>query len=433
MKQWRLKTKEERRFINGHPWVFSNELQNVDGISESGEWVELCRASGEVVARGFANAHSLIAFREGTREVADTLVPTDEKFWRKKLAAAFRNRQAMGLVNDSFRWLFGEADGTPGLILDSYLTTNGRRVLVGQLQAAAADRFSSTLLQAIESESRSLWPSAEVAIVLRRDSNAREREGLEKLGTLTAGAAVLEKEQLLVSGVSIECDPATGQKTGLFLDHQANREALLRLMQARGQKEVTVLDLFSYVGQWTAHLIQNHKDHLSNVMLCDSSSTALAFARENLGSPSGVKVETQTLDLLADWPEYLKSRKFDIVICDPPALIKSRKHHTIGMQAYVQIFRRAMQCVKEDGLLVVSSCSQLLSQEDFDSALSKAERRSGGRFAAVAVGSQGGDHPVPVRFPEARYLKCSFLSRVGSFTVAEVPAASRQKGSTRPA
>lgn len=432
MKQWRLKAKEERRFINGHPWVFSNELQNVDGISSAGEWIELCRASGEVVARGFANSHSLIAFREGSRDVADVLQPTDEKFWRKKLKVALGNRQAMGLGKDSFRWLFGEADGTPGFILDGYLTVNGKRVLVGQLQAAAADQFSTTVLQAIESESKSTWPNAEVAIVLRRDSNAREREGLEKLEPLKAGLAIQEKEQLLVSGVVIECDPAAGQKTGLFLDHQGNRETLSRLLTARGQKEVTVLDLFSYVGQWTAHLIQNNREALSNVMLCDSSSAALAFARGNLGTPDGVKVETQTLDLLADWPEYLKTRKFDIVICDPPALIKSRKHHTVGMQAYVQIFRRAMQCVKEDGLLVASSCSQLLSQEDFDLALAKAERRSGGRFATVAVGSQGADHPVPVRFPEARYLKCAYLSRVGSFTVAEVPAASRQTGSNRP-
>jgi 23S rRNA (cytosine1962-C5)-methyltransferase len=68
LKKIRLKSKEERRFKQGHPWVFSNELQESPKALEVGELVELCDAGGAFLAYGFGNPNSLISFRELSRD-----------------------------------------------------------------------------------------------------------------------------------------------------------------------------------------------------------------------------------------------------------------------------------------------------------------------------------------------------------------------------
>jgi 23S rRNA (cytosine1962-C5)-methyltransferase len=54
------------------------------------------------------------------------------------------------------------------------------------------------------------------------------------------------------------------------------------------------------------------------------------------------------------------ARKFDVVICDPPAFVKSRKDLKIGAQGYRKLVRLAAPLVARGGFFFVASCSHLV-------------------------------------------------------------------------
>ena len=162
MKTVRLKQKEERRILRGHPWVFSNELLQPVGEFSAGEIVDVLGFAGTFVGRGYINPHTLIAVRILTRKQEE--INTD--FFREKIAAAHALRTTLGF-GQSFRAVFSEGDGLPGLIVDKYADT-----LVVQSLTAGIDRMLNIIIQALQDE------YSPKAIVLRNDTTSRELEGL---------------------------------------------------------------------------------------------------------------------------------------------------------------------------------------------------------------------------------------------------------------
>jgi 23S rRNA (cytosine1962-C5)-methyltransferase len=226
------------------------------------------------------------------------------------------------------------------------------------------------------------------------------------------------------SVITLSADLASGQKTGFFFDQLQNirlLETLLlrklkndRVLNARSH-EFSVLDLCSYVGQWSAHLVQPlaEREALPAEFVCvDASEAALKFAQENVravadssGASVNVRVRTLQADVLGALPG-VADRSFDVVIADPPAFIKSRKSLPQGKQAYVQLFQTAISKVRPGGLVVCCSCSQLLGTEEFKEILGKASRRSGRKVRWIAEGAPSVDHFIRLEFQEGHYLKC---------------------------
>ena len=433
MKQWRLKSKEERRFKQGHPWVYSNELQESPKGIQAGEMVQVSDAGGLFLAYGFGNPNSLIAFRTLSREKQEN---PDMDFLLKKIISenirkAFSFRRQWFSLDQSFRLVFGENDDLPGLVIDRYF--GKYPVYVVQPHSAGMDLHLSIITESLAKISKELGESPETKVVFRRDAGSREREGLSKEPTdvkfLHSGKLVenidpyrefaFQLQSIMNREVSITVDLIAGQKTGFFFD-QASNVKLVQIMllrklryQDKQTKKFEVLDLCSYVGQWSVQLAQIFQEKNLPVMITavDASDTALKFAEMNVKRNSIEKVssEVQFNRLKADVLEPmggLQDKNFEVVIADPPAFIKNRKSIPQGKHAYVQLFTTAIQKTSVNGMVVCCSCSQLLSQEDMKEVLQKASRRSGRKVRWLAQGSPSIDHFSKAEFEEGHYLKC---------------------------
>ncbi len=450
MRQIRLKSKEERRFKQGHPWVYSNELQEVPKGMEPGELVSLHDAGGIFCAYGFGHPGSLISFRELSRDAqAPGIAPTgvESRFFLERFRVAWAFRKSWFQNRQSMRLIYGEADGLSGLVIDRFCNSE-QTVYVIQPHSAGMDRSLPVIMEAIlklgveNSESRQGW------IVLRRDASSREREGLTREpvrvvrlsdGQDEVDASVLDSLRsfrfsvpgVMGSTLDLSADLLSGQKTGFFFDQLQNirlLETLLlrkwRLEGAGARKETRILDLCSYVGQWGTHLLQvlAERQALPAVITCvDASEPALRFAEKNLkeaakqlGIADRVRVECVKADVL-DPIHGLHEGGYDVVIADPPAFIKNRKSIPQGKQAYASLFQTALMRARPGGLVACCSCSQLLSNEDFFEVLGKATRRSKRTVRWIAQGAPSIDHFSRLEFQEGHYLKCQIAQ------VAESP------------
>ncbi len=427
MKIWRLHSKHEMRYRKGHPWVFSNELQESPKGVGVGEVVTLALSSGEPISIGVANPHSLICYRELSRTPSED--PFQERAIAEKMGRILAQRQKFFSVKESFRVLFAESDGFPGMILDRFVTENAnKQVFVLQLQSVASETI---WLKAGEFIRKCIFPEMDSTWVIRRDSNSRKKEGIEIQSPEVMGT--LSEQQLSSLTVNVDSNLVTanfwsGQKTGLFLDQSLNRRLAqnwLGNLPAAGatpdgasgsgmnRPPFRILDLFCYVGQWGVSLANQArtKGHQVQVVFADASNDALAFASQNA---SRYKIEhlAKKCDLLENFNFLETSELFDAVVCDPPALAKSRKDISAGKQAYTGLNTRAMKLVKQGGLYITCSCSQLISDSDFEECLQKSESRSGAKFQWVMQGAQSPDHPVLFNFPEGRYLKAWYGIRI---------------------
>ncbi|HSQ78845.1 MAG TPA: rRNA large subunit methyltransferase I, partial [Nitrospirota bacterium] len=183
--------------MRGHPWVFSNELQNMPAELSVGELVDVLDHAGRFIGRGYIYPHTLIAVRILTRKQEEI----DAEFFRRRISAARALRDMLGF-GDSFRAVFSEGDGLPGLIVDKYAGT-----LVVQSSTAGIDG----LLGIITSVLKEVYSPQ--AIVLRNDTASRAIEGLTQEQQVVHGTVsgpVLIEE----SGIQYTIDVLEGQKTG---------------------------------------------------------------------------------------------------------------------------------------------------------------------------------------------------------------------------
>ena len=445
MKSIRLKSKEERRFRQGHPWVFSNELQESPKNLEMGEVVELCESGGGFLAYGFANPHSLISFRELSRDSKESgLSPkkVEAGYFKKRIEDAWAFRKSWFSENQSFRLVYGEADGLSGLIIDRFFGQTGV-VYVIQPHSAGMDLNLESVISALRSGISCDPAGWNRFAILRRDASSREKEGISKESTkvvhLDSGVEVMDLEPfrnftfnvsgIMASTLSLSCDLVGGQKTGFFFDQLQNIRLLETLLlrklrndrvSQRNSEAYRILDLCSYVGQWSVHLLQtlSEREVLPAEITCvDASESALTLARKNIETAAEswrvkdrLKVRTVKADVLEPMND-LALRGFDLVIADPPAFIKNRKSIPQGKQAYVQLFQAAIEKTKPGGLVVCCSCSQLLSHEDFVEVLGKATRRSKRKVRWLLEGSPSFDHFTRLDFEQGHYLKC-FIAQV---------------------
>lgn len=416
-KIWRLKRGADRRVRSGHPWVYSNELQGSPKGIEAGEKIILFDAAGKFLAHGYGNPSSLIAFRAVSRVEEDTdwdKVPA----LTKRLQAAWDFRANIGIDQASFRWVFGEGDDFPGLILDTYRTVvegkpgEGQVVIVLQAHAAGVDRLIPNLLQAIEAVAK---PGA---VVLRNDVSNRKLEGLLIEEPKVLGKLNPDGEWIKVRSADIgsdtpllfKVDLIKGQKTGFFLDQSENIRQLIDMVVRsakphKGSAPIRILDLCCYAGQWSAQIAAALKARnlRSEILLVDASARALSFAKGNVEKAGG-KAEVLEADVLADLPK-LVGVEFDIVVCDPPALIPSRKDISVGAAAYLKLNTEAFRLLANKGWMVSCSCSQLLEEETFAKQVSRASIRNNKNMRWIGRGTQALDHPLRLEFQEGKYLK----------------------------
>jgi 23S rRNA (cytosine1962-C5)-methyltransferase len=385
LKTVKLKNKEERRILRGHPWVFSNELQAMPAELSPGELVDVLDHADRFIGRGYINPRTLIAVRILTRKQEEI----DDEFFRRRISAARSLRDMLGF-GDSFRAVFSEGDGLPGLIVDKYADT-----LVIQSSTAGIDGLLGAITSALE---EAYSPQT---IVLRNDTASRGIEGLTQEKQVVRGAVagpVLIEE----SGIQYNVDVLEGQKTGFFFDQRENRQALKDYV--RGKR---TLDCFCYAGAWSLNAA---RFGASEVIGIDSSQKAADLATAN-AALNGLNAQFIVADVFEELRKFEKQHeRFNCIILDPPAFVKSRAKIREGLKGYKEINLRAMKLLEPGGVLVTCSCSHHVDQDLFREMLIDAAYSAGRQARLLEMRSQARDHPILLAARETQYLKCAILA-----------------------
>ncbi|MEO0070825.1 MAG: class I SAM-dependent rRNA methyltransferase [candidate division WOR-3 bacterium] len=366
----------------GHLWVFSNEIQRVEGSPEIGDLVKVYDR-GRFIGSGMFNPKSLIRVRIYSEKEEEL----NEEFVARKIEAAYAYRRKVLPKENDFRLIYGESDGLPGLVIDKY----GTHFAI-QVYSAGFDCRLPMVVNAL----CSLFKVA--SIFEKDDFILREPEGLERRERLLYGEIPPE---LVISenGVRFYVNIASGQKTGYFFDHRLTRQKVRRYAKDR-----RVLDLFSYIGSFA---INAALGGAREVIAVDASADAGKMAKRN----AQLNQVSERCDfIVADAFEFLKTlirrgEKFDLVNLDPPGFIKSQKHKETGIAKYRQINILAMKVLNRGGILVSSSCSHYLFWQDLMDILVSAAQETGKSFVILDRSTQGPDHPIHPQMPETEYLR----------------------------
>ncbi len=386
-----------RHLRAGHPWVFRKAIERAPKDLAAGAIVDVTD-EGRFVARGYFDPRSAITVRILTREPAEQV---DAAFWRRRIARAVALRRELVHDTTGLRLVHGEADGLPGVVVDRY-----DRFVVLKLYSAGLTPHRPVILEALRAEVEGL------AGVYGRDEIPRdddEDEGGAPAGRVLWGAEPPEHIETCEHGMKVLVDVRRGQKTGHFLDQRENRRMVRDL--ARGRPEV--LNLFSYTGGFSVAAALGGAKHVVSV---DVDADAIALARENfrvngLDMADHAFATDDCFDLLARYKR--EGRRFDLVVCDPPAFAKSQRAVDAAIAGYASLNRAALAVLAPGGLLVTASCSARVSAEAFTDAVKESAFKARVDLQLVQETRQPADHPVSLQFREGRYLKCLVLRRVG--------------------
>ena len=378
-----LRRKIANRIYSGHPWIFANEVDKVEGDPDPGAIVDVFYGDGKFCGKGYFNQQSQIMVRLLSRE-KNTVI--DENFFLKKIEQCWAYRQKLGYT-ENCRLVFGEADGLPQLIIDKF-----NDYFVIQTLALGIDMWKPALVKALETIFR---PKG---IFERNDVPVRELEGLpQQKGFLSApfDTKILINE----NGLQFHVDIENGQKTGYFLDQQDNRKAIQHIV-----KGADVLGAFTYTGTFEIHAgFYGAK----SVLGLDISENAVAQANRNAalnGLQDTVKFETaNAFDVLKQWGK--EGKQWDVVMLDPPAFTKSRANIQKAITGYKEINLRGMKLIKPGGFLVTSSCTNLVQADLFLQIIEMAAKDARRPIRQVIFNAQSGDHPIVWGMENTHYLK----------------------------
>jgi len=378
----KLKRGEERRIKAGHLWIYADEVEKLS-VQTPGGLVHVSDSRGHGLGTAYANPASKIVARMLSKKNFSEL---KSAWWQERLGQALARRD-WAFRTPHYRWVHGEGDKLPGLIVDRF----GDDVVL-QAHTAGIEAELETIASAIDALVRP------ANIYINNKANSRRYEGLESYSKVWKGSGngiVTANE----AGIPMQCHALEGQKTGYFYDQRPNREWIGRLCKGR-----RVLDLFAYVGAFAVKALEHEA---SEVVSLDASEAALGWAKRNVGAAGfGDRWQGVQVDIMRALPEMAaKGERFDVVICDPPAFVKSRNRLKEGLRGYQKLAMEATRLVKPGGIFCAASCSGLVGSDDFRKATVAGIREAGRGAQIVYEGGAGADHPWLPAMPETRYLK----------------------------
>ncbi|WP_299364776.1 class I SAM-dependent rRNA methyltransferase [Winogradskyella sp.] len=386
----KLNSKGEQSVVRGHPWVFSKSIVKISEDPKTGDLaIIFSKNKNKVIGIGLFDAKSPIQIKIIHNALTKAEINAD--FFHHKIEIAFRKRLELLETNtNSYRLLFGENDGFPGLIADVY-----NSVLVVKLYSEIWLPYLDHILTSLQKVSKAKTTVMRLSRNLQNSQNHNLKDGDILYGTLYN-----EVVEFVEHGINFSANVIKGHKTGYFLDHRHNRKRVGEL-----SKNKTVLDVFSYAGGFSVHALANGATEVTSL---DISKQALEMAVENgkLNSYSGIH-KTIASDAFQEMKNLIKHhKKFDVVVIDPPSFAKQQSEIELAKKKYAQLAELGAQVTAKKGLLVLASCSsRILAQSFFDINLNalNAQPRL---FETILKTKHDIDHPVT--FPEGSYLKCGY-------------------------
>ncbi|MCO4293394.1 class I SAM-dependent rRNA methyltransferase [Solitalea sp. MAHUQ-68] len=388
MKTLQLKAGKDKAVKQHHPWVFSGALETIKQTPDQGEIVRLINSKNEFLAYGYFNKLSKIAVRaiEWVEELE-----VDDQWWKGKIKASIDRRQNLLTSTDtnSFRLIYSEADGLPGLIVDKYADYLVMQVLTVGTEVRK-QLIASYLFELLKP----------TGIYERSDATARSLEGLKASNGLLIGKEPQEFTEITENGLKFVVNIADGQKSGYFLDQRNTRKRVSDY--ANG---LNVLDCFCYAGGFT---LNARKAGAKSVTSVDSSALAIDMVRRN-HQANGIDYSENELvkgDSNATLRRFQEeNRNFDLIILDPPKLAPSRSAVDRALRAYKDLNLQALKILKSGGLLATFSCSGGVELNMLKQAVAWAALDAGKEVQFIEQFGHPEDHPILASFPESEYLK----------------------------
>jgi 23S rRNA (cytosine1962-C5)-methyltransferase len=370
----------------GHPWVYANAVDRLEGTAEAGATVSLVDEAGRFIGRGLYNPRSQIPVRLLTRQDE----PIDAAFFRRQIGAARALRARLGLPSDrtsAYRLVNSEGDDLPGLVVDVF----GDAAVV-QITTLGMAQRRADLFDALEDALRpaSLYEVAAASYADLEGFSAQTRVARGESRT---------RVPCLEDGIRLEAEPLSGQKTGLFLDQRPNRERVGQL--ARGAR---VLDVYSYAGGFA---LQAARGGATEVTAVDSSARAVARIEAHAAA-NGLVVRAVEADAFR-YLETATPRSYDLVVIDPPKFARARKDLDAARKGYERLNALALNACAPGAILVTCSCSQNVEPDEFERILAAGAKQAGRRVRILERSGTGPDHPLPPAFTEGHYLKVLFV------------------------
>ncbi len=385
----RLQAGRHKRARQGHPWIYSNEIE-MDAAAKAlppGGLVRLVDAGGNPLGTATFNPHPLISARIVSR---DPDAAIDAAFLAGRLRGALAVREALFAV-PYYRLVHAESDGLPGLIVDRF-----GDICVAQVNTAGMEMLTGALVEALNEV---LAPRT---IVFRNDGAVRKLEGLA-LESRTFGDEPDGPIEVMENGGVFFADPRKGQKTGWFYDQRDNRAFTAAL--SKGKR---VADFYSYTGGFA---VAAALAGAGEVHAFDRSQAALDLATRAAVANGVADRFTATrgdvFQILHRMSEA--GETFDIVVADPPAFVKSRKDLQAGLRGYRKLFRLAAGAVAPGGVLLAASCSHHVDAANFADVVRKALADAGRTGRILRSAGAAPDHPVHPFLPETGYLKAQAI------------------------
>ncbi|AEX84700.1 SAM-dependent methyltransferase [Marinitoga sp. 1135] len=377
-----LKKGIKSRVVNGHPWIYENEINEIQGEYANGEIVNVFY-NKNFIGKGYINDNSKIRVRLLTKKNEEI----DKEWIKGKIKKAIDYRKMIFGNENTFRLIFGEGDYFPGLIVDKF-----NDYLVIQINTLGIYKLKNHI---IDSLVELINPKG---IFEKDDEKSAKIEEFE----YTEGWIYKTGPELIpfeINGIKFFAD-TLGQKTGFFLDQRYNALKVKELA-----KDKNVLDGFSYTGNFGIHALSGGAKHVTFLDYSDRALFVLekTLKENNISKDKYDLYETNTFDQLRKFDGA--NIYFDFVIIDPPSLAKSRSSIKNAIRGYKELNLRAMRITKNGSLFATASCTQLVYDEEFKRIIFDAAKDNKLLLRQIFKGNQSPDHPVVYNILETEYLK----------------------------
>lgn len=371
-----------------HPWIFDNEIEEINGEYKNGDLVDVVNYKDKYVGTGYINDNSKIRVRIISRNANDKF---DDDFFERRIRYSVKYRY--DLLNDlsTCRLIFGEADYFSGLTVDKY--NNILVIEINSLWIENKKNLIYNLLIKVLSE----YGYEIDGIYERCDNSIRVKEGLDLYFGFYKDYKIPNYDNTIVELDNIKyiVNFENGQKTGFFLDQRFNRIAIRNI-----SKNKNVLDVCTCTGSFG---LNAYLGGAKRVVSVDISKNSLDVAREN-AKLNGFEIEYVESDAFK-YLDSIKKGEFDLIILDPPAFTKSHEKLQNAKKGYEELNFKAIKKLERGSYLATCSCSSFMREDMFLETINEAARKCDVELRLIEARRQSLDHPILINVPETYYLK----------------------------